>query len=92
MKKIIGIILAVLTVLLGIFAWFHLPETVTVQFSMRGQPSNTMSKPLAILLPTVLSIAGGIIGLKEEEKTGQKGRMMAGVGLLLMIITLLMNR
>lgn len=68
MKKTIFIAGMVIVIMLSIISWFVLPETVSVQVGLDGEISNTMPKLFAILIPAVMSVIGGIIGIKSKVK------------------------
>ena len=88
-KLVLGIIIFI-SIILGIYGFIVLPETVTVQIDISGNQTNTFPKILAVMLPLLLSVSGGLgyYFLKEKEK---KYLMLSFVGILLSIITLVFN-
>ena len=75
---------------LGLYGYKVLPDMVTVQVDLSGNPSNTYPKLLAIASQTVLTIGGGIgyYFSKEREKSFL---ILAVVGILVSAITLMYN-
>ena len=75
---------------LGLYGYKVLPDMVTVQVDLSGNPSNTYPKLLAIASQTVLIIGGGIgyYFSKEREKSFL---ILAVVGILVSVITLMYN-
>lgn len=75
---------------LGLYGYKVLPDMVTVQVDLSGNPSNTYPKLLAIASQTVLTIGGGIgyYFSKEREKSFL---ILAVVGILVSVITLMYN-
>lgn len=89
-KKIVVAGIFAASIALGIFGYIYLPEMVTVQVDLSGNPSNTESKTMAIASQTILSFAGamGYYFSKEREK---KWLVLAAVGLIVSVITLVYN-
>lgn len=75
---------------LGIYGYKVLPDMVTVQVDLSGNPSNTYPKVLAIASQSVLSIGGGI-GYYFSKKKERSYLILAIVGLMVSIITLVYN-
>lgn len=74
---------------LGLYGYKVLPDMVTVQVDLSGNPSNTYPKLLAIASQTVLIIGGiGYYFSKEREKSFL---ILAVVGILVSVITLMYN-
>lgn len=89
-KKILLGIIIVISLGLGIYGYMVLPDMVTVQIDMSGNPSNTYPKILAVVLPALLSI-GGAIGYYFSERKENKYLILSIIGLLISIITLFFN-
>ena len=89
-KKIVLGIIIFISIILGIYGFIVLPETVTVQIDISGNPTNTFPKILAVMFPLLLSVSGGLgyYFSKEKEK---KYLMLSFIGILLSIITLVFN-
>ena len=70
-KFVVAGILAA-SIALGIFGYIYLPEMVTVQVDLAGNPSNTDSKMMAIASQSILSFAGAwaIIFPRNEKRNG----------------------
>lgn len=90
-KKILLGIIIVISLGLGIYGYMVLPDMVTVQIDISGNPSNTYPKIFAVVLPTLLSIGGGLgyYFSKEKEK---KYLILSVIGFLISVITLIFNR
>ena len=88
-KIIVGAMIAA-AIGLGIYGYKVLPEMVTVQVDLSGNPSNTYPKVLAIASQSILTIGGdmGYYFSKEREKSFL---ILAIVGLLVSVITLVYN-
>lgn len=89
-KKIVVVGIFAASIALGIFGYIYLPEMVTVQVDLSGNPSNIYPKMLAIASQTILTFAGamGYYFSKEREK---KWLVLAAVGLIISVITLVYN-
>ena len=89
-KKIILIVLVLVSIGLSIYGYMVLPETVTVQIDMSGNPSNFYPKTLVIASQLLLSIGGGIgyYFSKEKEK---KFLVLSIGGIIVSVITLVYN-
>ncbi|EFA90071.1 DUF1648 domain-containing protein [Peptoniphilus lacrimalis] len=90
-KKILLVIIIVISLGLGIYGYKVLPDMVTVQIDISGNPSNIFPKILAVVSPILLSIGGGLgyYFSKEKEK---KYLILSVIGLLISVITLIFNR
>ena len=88
-KIVVGVMIAA-AMGLGLYGYKVLPDMVTVQVDLSGNPSNTYPKLLAIASQTVLTIGGGIgyYFSKEREKSFL---ILAVVGILVSVITLMYN-
>ena len=75
---------------LGLYGYKVLPDMVTVQVDLSGNPSNTYPKLLAIASQTVLIIAGGI-GYYFSREREKSFLILAVVGILVSVITLMYN-
>lgn len=91
-KKVLLVIGMAAAVILAVAGWFLLPDRVTVQIGLDGKPSNTMPKLPAVSIPALISVIGGIIGLKGESNTNKKGIVLLCLGIILEVITILVNR
>lgn len=89
-KKMVLGAMVVAAIGLGIYGYKVLPEMVTVQVDLSGNPSNTYPKVLAIASQSVLTIGGGIgyYFFKERQKSFL---ILAIVGILVSVITLVYN-
>ena len=90
-KKIISGMIVTVSIVLGIYCYMVLPEIVTVQIDPSGNPSNKFPKILAVISPALLSI-GGALGYYFSQDKEKKYLMLAVIGSLLPIITLLFNK
>ena len=75
---------------LGIYGYKVLPDMVTVQVDLSGNPSNTYPKVLAIASQSVLTIGGGI-GYYFSKERQKSFLILAIVGILVSVITLVYN-
>lgn len=89
-KKIVVAGILAASIALGIFGYIYLPEMVTVQVDLSGNPSNTESKTMAIASQTILSFAGAI-GYYFSKGREKKWLVLAAVGLIISVITLVYN-
>lgn len=90
-KKLISCIVIILSLGLGIYGYLVLPDMVTVQIDMSGNPSNIYPKILAVILPTVLSI-GGSLGYYFSKEKEKKYLILSIIGMAILVITLVFNR
>lgn len=83
-KKIISVILFIISVILTVIGVIFLPATVITQISVTGSPSSTMPKILAVLLPFALSMAYPLTAFfsKDEDKTNFKVMLVTVVGFI----------
>lgn len=88
-KIIVGAMIAAVMGL-GLYGYKVLPDMVTVQVDLSGNPSNTYPKLLAIASQIALTVGGGMgyYFSKEREKSFL---ILAIVGLMVSIITLVYN-
>lgn len=90
-KKILLGIIIVISLGLGIYGYMVLPDMVTVQIDISGNPSNIFPKILAVVSPILLSIGGGLGYYFSEEKE-KKYLILSVIGLLISVVTLIFNR
>lgn len=90
-KKMLSIGCGVLGLILAIVSMIVLPDTVGVQIGLDGNISNTMPKFLAVLVPFGLTLAGAFMSYKNEENTS-KGLIISVVGIIVMVMTIIVNR
>lgn len=88
-KMVLGAVV-VAAIGLGIYGYKVLPEMVTVQVDLSGNPSNTYPKVLAIASQSVLTIGGGI-GYYFSKERQKSFLILAIVGILVSVITLVYN-
>ncbi|MDO4460104.1 MAG: hypothetical protein Q4C42_08555 [Clostridia bacterium] len=93
MKRNIPVSIAVLgiAVVLALVSWFVLPADVMVQLSAQGQMANTTAKPVAIGVPLALAVLGSVLSIKASEEKIMKSFVMAVIGIVLMVFTLVIN-
>lgn len=91
MKKAFYLAGIAVVIILGLVSWFVLPETVAVQVGLNGEVSNTMPKLFALLIPAVISVIGGVIGIKRDAPNSKKGAALVVIGFVVMLITLIFN-
>lgn len=91
MKKAIFAAGMVTAIILGVISWFVLPETVAVQIGLDGKVSNTMPKLFAIAIPAVMSVVGGIIGIRSNDSNRNKGTALLCIGIVIMLVTFFFN-
>lgn len=89
-KKMVLGAMVVAAIGLGIYGCNVLPEIVTVQVDLSGNPSNTYPKVLAIASQSVLTIGGGI-GYYFSKERQKSFLILAIVGILVSVITLVYN-
>lgn len=89
-KKWIAGIMIVLAILLAVYSYIALPDLVTVQIDFSGNPSRQEPKLLALLFPLVLTMGGSIAYIVSEVKEKQY-LLLAIVGILVAIITIIAN-
>lgn len=91
MKNALIIACIVITIALGILGWFILPDVIAVQFNFKGEVSNTMPKLFAIIIPIVIAVIGGVIGLVSSGTYWKKGVSLMIVGLVVIVVTFVFN-
>ena len=89
-KKIVLVIIISVSIVLGLYSYMVLPEVVTVQVDISGNPSNTFPKILAVIFPILLSIGSGI-GYYFSKDKESKYFILSIFGITAPIITLLFN-
>ncbi|MFR6437403.1 MAG: DUF1648 domain-containing protein [Peptoniphilaceae bacterium] len=89
-KKIVVAGILAASIALGIFGYIYLPEMVTVQVDLSGNPSNTDPKMVAIASQTILTFAGAM-GYYFSKGREKKWLVLALVGLIVSVITLVYN-
>lgn len=94
-KYLLPSLLILITITLAILSFIILPDQVITQFGFGGSDSNTVvSKPLAIIIPTLIGLGGSIPLLfkKENEELNIKSIILPLVGILVFILMLIVNR
>lgn len=88
-----AIALIVISVVLTVVSYFVLPETVIIQIAMNANGNATLTKPVAILMPAVLSIAGAVFSLLSVQKGNKapKGILISVVGVAIFAAMIVVN-
>ena len=87
-KKIICISLISAAVLLFIISFLLLPDVVAMQIQSNGQLVNYMPKYIALVIPLIIELIGTLAYYKENNN---KYLVIAVVGIIMAVITLVMN-
>ncbi|MCI7222401.1 MAG: DUF1648 domain-containing protein [Erysipelotrichaceae bacterium] len=87
-KKIICISLISAAVLLFIISFLLLPDVVAMQIQFNGQLGNYMPKYIALVIPLIIELIGTLAYYKENNN---KYLVIAVVGIIMAVITLVMN-
>ena len=87
-KKIIYISLISAAVLLFIISFLLLPDVVAMQIQFNGQLGNYMPKYIALVIPLIIDLIGTLAYYKENNN---KYLVIAVVGIIMAVITLVMN-
>lgn len=87
-KKIICISLISAAVLLFIISFLLLPDVVAMQIQSNGQLGNYMPKYIALVIPLIIELIGTLAYYKENNN---KYLVIAVVGIIMAVITLVMN-
>lgn len=87
-KKIICISLISAAVLLFIISFLLLPDVVAMQIQFNGQLDNYMPKYIALVIPLIIELIGTLAYYKENNN---KYLVIAVVGIIMAVITLVMN-
>lgn len=88
-KKIICISLISAAVLLFIISFILLPDVVAMQIQFNGQLGNYMPKYIALVIPLIIDLIGTLAYYKENNNN--KYLVIAVVGIIMAVITLVMN-
>lgn len=91
-KNLISIIFVIVAIGLGVISWLLLPDVVAVQVGVDGKITNTMPKVLAVAIPLGVSVVGSAMNLTGKEENNKKGYTLSGVGIAIMVLSLLFNR
>ena len=91
-KKIISVLLIAAAIGLGIISWLLLPDVVAVQVGMDGSVTNTLPKVLAVAIPSGASVVGSVMNLTDKEEKNKKGYILSAAGIVIMVVSLLVNR
>ena len=87
-KKIICISLISAAVLLFIISFLLLPDVVAMQIQFNGKLGNYMPKYIALVIPLIIELIGTLAYYKENNN---KYLVIAVVGIIMAVITLVMN-
>ena len=87
-KKTICISLISAAVLLFIISFLLLPDVVAMQIQFNGQLGNYMPKYIALVIPLIIELIGTLAYYKENNN---KYLVIAVVGIIMAVITLVMN-
>ena len=91
-KRVLSIVLIVLSIALAVFLWFRLPDQVATHFGLDGQVTRTSPKILAIGLPLVLTVIASVLTFLNAEKKDQRAFVVAVLGFIVLVATLFFNR
>lgn len=91
MKKKVSLSFLVLAVVLSCISFVLLPDSVVIQIGADGQPSNTLPKILAILIPLGITVAGSLLHYGSNDTSDKKGLLMAIVGIVIFVFSLVAN-
>lgn len=86
---IIGIIIIAAAVALAVVSYFILPDSVAVQISVSGEASTYLPKLAALAIPFAISGAFSFLYIKNGS---EKSLLVALVGLVLSVVTIIVNR
>ncbi len=91
-KKQVAILLIVVAAALGVIGLIVLPERLIMQLSIGGQATNTMSKPLGLLMPFALTVVPAVI-FAAAKKPGEQSKclVVSVVGVVAFIFTFAVN-
>lgn len=87
-RTIIAILLIALAVGAAVAGYLLLPDVLTVQIAAGGNKPTTMPKPLALLLPLILTTAFALIWRKSGER---KNLIISAIGLVVFILSFALN-
>ena len=85
-KKVIYITLIFLTIVLAAATFALFPDELVIQVGFDGNPANTVAKPIAILIPFLLSAYGLYRSSKDD-----KGFLISAIAIIVMILTFIFN-
>ena len=92
-RKIVFALLTVVSAGLLVMGLLFLPEQVVTQVNLRGESSTTMPRLAAALLPFVMTgIGNGILLLGKTKENRIRGLSLSGIGILVSILSLVLNR
>lgn len=87
-KKLIAILIVVVSIAVGVVGYIILPATVTIQINLSGGAGNTAAKEIALVLP--FAISG--LGAAYYSKEGKTSHLIAAlIGLVIYIPLFLLN-
>lgn len=89
MKKSVVILVLVIAIALAVASWFLLPARVTIQYDFEGNPSTTVPKLAAVLIPIVLAAVGTVVGLTGDEDVSKRGFVVTVVAIVIQAFSLL---
>ncbi|NLY06683.1 MAG: DUF1648 domain-containing protein [Spirochaetales bacterium] len=87
--RVLAVILLIVSVVLSIVCYLALPDVVTTQIDLNGNPT-TMPKLLAILIPAVIGIGGSAVSIIEKGES-RKSLVISLVGVALFCMMLVVN-
>lgn len=88
-QKVCMVLFLIAIIALAVAGWLLLPEEVAMQIQFDGGRGNVVSKPLAVMLPVLAGLYG--VWLMKKEVDG-KSLILGALGIVVPIITILMNR
>lgn len=90
-KKIICYLGIATALILGAVGWFVLPDTVAMKFGLDGTVKSTSPKLQAILIPVIISAAGGISGIVTDKDNRVRAITAMAIGIVIMAVMIVMN-
>lgn len=92
-KRIVFLVICIaVAAVLGVVSYFLLPDTVIMQVSSDGTANTTMPKLPALLIPFLITVAGGVLAvITPGERIAAKYYIISCVGIAAFILTLIFN-
>ena len=90
-EKLIGTAIIAAAVILAAAGYLILPDTLVVQISADGQPSNTLPKLPALLIPFAISTGFSLMYMNGEADRRVRNLIVAVLGLGIAVVMFVFN-
>ncbi len=90
-KQIVAIAVIVIALALAVVGYIILPDTLVMQVTLPDEAGTTMSKPLGLAIPTLISVGAALFFLFNKKSKSNKVLFVSFIGIFVFILTFIFN-